>query len=757
MAKLKRRQFLKYTAGAAGSAGALVIGWCFVPPRQRLTPGIPVPVSAGEVALNGWVKVSPDNSVTVIMSQAEMGQGAHTGIAMLLAEEMDAAWGQIRLAQSTLDPMYNNEAVIADGLGSPDDHGSLHRAEQWMARKVIREIPGGIGTGGSSSLNDQWQPVREAGASARSALIAAAADTWKVPASECRTESGRVTHSSGKSATFGELAARAAQLPVPRNVPLKDPSQFKLIGKPVARLDSKAKIAGAPVFGIDVNRPGMVYASVLMCPTVGGKVKSVDAAEAQAMPGVKKIFPIGAYEGGLASYGAGSGGVAAIAENSWLAMQALKKVKVEWDAGPAAGLSSSAAMDAMAKALDGHAGKAHLETGDVEAALKSAAKTIQAEYRAPYLAHATMEPMNCTVHFKDGAATVWVGTQFPVFARNAAANVLGIAHDKVNVIVVAMGGGFGRRALVDMVSQAAEIAKQAEGNPVQLLWTREQDMTHDFYRPAFVSRNQAGFDAQGKLVAWKATTAGSSMGAPSIADSSTMGASETGYQFENARVAQQPTESNIPVGIWRSVGHSYNAFFTESFMDEAAAAAGQDPVAFRAALLQNNPRMLHVLKRAAELAKWGQPCAPAEDGAKVARGIAVHRCFGSAIASVAEVSVDESKKIRVHRVTSVLDCGFPVNPNLIKAQIEGGVVFGLSAALQGEITVENGQVQQNNFHQYTPLRIPQTPDCVTEIVSSEEHPEGIGETGVPSIAPAVANAVFALTGQRLRSLPLKLA
>lgn len=754
---MKRRQFLKYTAGAAGTAGALVIGWSFIPPRQRLIPGIPVPVDAGQVALNGWVKVSPDNSVTVIMSQAEMGQGAHTGIAMLLAEEMDAAWEQIRLEQSTLDPMYNNEAMIADGLGSPEDRGSLHRAEQWMARKIIREIPGGIGTGGSSSINDQWQPLREAGASARAMLIAAAADMWKVPASECRAESGRIMHASGKSGSFGELAARASHMTPPKDVALKDPSQFKLIGTSAKRLDSKKKIAGAAVFGIDVNPQGLLYASVRMCPTVGGKVKSLDASEAQSMPGVKKIFAIDPYEGGLASYGAGSGGVAAIAGNSWQAMQALKKVKVEWDAGPAAGLSSSAALDAMAKALDTKPGAAHLKTGDVDAALKSAAKTISAEYRVPYLAHATMEPLNCTVHFKDGAATVWVGSQFPVFARNAAASVLGIGHDKVTVKIVAMGGGFGRRAMVDIVSQAAAVAKQAGGAPVQLLWPREQDMTHDYYRPAFVSRHRAGFDAQGKLVAWQATTAGSSMGAPSFADGSTIGASETGYEFENARMAQQGTESAIPVGIWRSVGHSYNAFFTESFMDESATAAGADPVAFRAALLRNNPRMLHVLRRAAELAHWGTPCAAAEDGAKVAQGIAMHRCFGSAIASVAEVSVDADKNIRVHRVVSVVDCGFPVNPNLIKSQIEGGAVFGLSAALQGEITVENGQVQQTNFHQYTPLRMHQSPDFITEIVASQDHPEGIGETGVPSIAPAVANAVFALTGQRLRSLPLKLA
>lgn len=752
MAKMKRRQFLKYSAGAAGAAGALVVGWSILPPRQRLIPGTPLPVAPGQVALNGWVKVSPDNTVTVMMSQAEMGQGVHTGLAMLLADEMDAAWEQVRLEQSTLDPIYNNQAVIEGGLPfQPEDHGAMKRFSQWMARKIIREIPGGIGTGGSSSINDQWLPMRQAGASARAALIAAAADAWKVPASECRAESGRVIDSSGKSASFGELAARAAQLPVPTNAPLKDRAAFKLIGKPVRRLDASAKMNGAAVFAIDALPPGMIYASVTMCPTLGGKVKRLDASAAQGLPGVRKIFGVDAYDGGLGSYGAGTGGVAAIADTPFHAMRALEKIGVEWDHGAAANVSSREVIDGLARTLDSAKGKAHYEKGDVEAALKSASKTISAEYRVPYLAHATMEPMSCTVHFKDGAAEVWVGTQFPGFARDAVAKVLGIKSNKVKVNVTTLGGGFGRRAMLDFVSQAAAIARESGGAPVQTLWPREQDMTHDYYRPAFVSRHQAGFDARGKLVAWQATTAGSSMGAPSFADGSAAGAFDTGYDFPNARVAHQSSDALIPIGIWRSVGHSYNAFFTESFIDESAAAAGVDPVAFRGALLANNPRMLHVLQRAAELSNWTKP-----PDAGTARGIALHRCFGSVVANVAEVSVDADKKIRVHRVTSVVDCGFPVNPNLIRQQIEGGIVFGLSAALRGEITVEKGQVQQSNFDRYAPLRIHECPIFETEIVESMEHPEGIGETGVPSIAPAVANAVFALTGQRLRTLPLKL-
>jgi isoquinoline 1-oxidoreductase beta subunit len=657
-----------------------------------------------------------------------------------------------------LDKIYNNQAMIVDSLPfQPGANSFAKRAAGWMTAKLIREIPGAIGTGGSSSVNDLWLPMREAGASARAALIAAAADIWKLPANECRAESGRVVHASGKSAPFGELAARAAELPIPKNVPLKDPSAFKLIGKPVRRLDSSAKIKGSGIFGIDVLPDGLLYASVTMCPTVGGKVARIDAAAAQVLPGVRKAVVFEPYAAGLMTVGAGTGGVAVIADTPYHAMRAIKKVTVDWDHGPAANLSSEEVIGGLAKLLDSKNGHVHYEHGDVEAALKSAAKTIDAEYRVPYLAHATMEPMNCTVQFKNGAATVWAATQVPAFARDAVGTVLGIHADKVKVVVPSLGGGFGRRVFVDFLCQAAAIAREAEGAPVQMFWSREQDMTHDYYRPAFVSRHKAGLDANGKLIAWQTTSAGSSMGMPSFADGSSQGAFDTGYEFPHARVAHQSADSLVPIGIWRSVAHSHNAFFTECFLDEAAFAAGQDPVAFRVALLARQPRLLRVLQRAAELANWGQPLPPAPDGAKQARGIALHRCFGSVVANVTEVSVDRDKKIRVHRVICVLDCGFPLNPNLIRQQMEGGIVFGLSAALRGEITLRKGQVRQSNFHDYAPLRMNKCPLIVTEILPSTEHPEGIGESGVPCLAPAVANALFTLTGQRLRSLPLKLA
>jgi isoquinoline 1-oxidoreductase beta subunit len=758
--QIKRRHFI---LGSVGAAGALVIGWLAAPERRRLMPSTPLAAAPGQTVLNGWVKVSADNTVTVVMSQAEMGQGAHTGLAMLLADEMDADWTQVRLEQSTLDAIYNNQAALIDALPfQPDDHGLVKRTAGHLMGKLMREIPGLLGTGGSSSITDQWLPMREAGASARAMLIAAAAAQWTVPAGECRAETGRVLHSSGRSALFGELAAGAAQLGLPKSVTLKDHAQFKLIGRPVRRIDNAAKLNGSAVFGIDVLPPGLLYASITMCPTLGGKVANFDAAAAQALPGVRKVIAVEPVAGSALLPGKTSGGVAVIADTPFHAMRALPKVAIEWDHGAAANLSSRSILDELRHTLDTQDGKVHFARGDMAAAMNSAAKVIDAEYRVPFLAHATMEPMNCTVQFKDGAATVWAPTQAAGFANSAVAKALGIKAAQVDVKVTYLGGGFGRRYFTDVIVQAALLARETNGAPVQLLWSREQDMAHDYYRPAYVSRCKAGFDTQGKLVAWAATSAGSSMGAPSFLDTSTDGASDTAYVFPNARIAHQPVESAVTTGIWRSVAHSQNAFFTESFIDECAAASGKDPVAFRAELLSSNQRHLRVLHRAAELAHWGRPLdaaadGGASDGVKHARGIAIHRSFGSVVAQVAEVSLSQDKQIRVHRVHCVVDCGMPVNPNLIRQQMESAIVYGLSAALHGEITIDEGQVQESNFHDYAPLRIDECPAIEVEIIASDEHPGGVGEPGTPPIAPAVANAVYALTGQRLRSLPLKVA
>ncbi len=755
---MRRRTFL---IGTAGAAGALVVGWSLLPPRQRLITAQPLALRDAQVALNGWVKLAPDESVTVMMSKSEMGQGIYTGLAMLLAEELDADWAQVKIEQSPIDKIYNNLASVVDGLPfHPDDEGSIKRVAGWLTAKTMREI-GVMMTGGSSSIKDLWLPMREAGASARAMLIAAAAAEWKLPPGECRAEAGRVLHASGRSASFGELAALAARQPLPGKVALKDPASFKLIGRPLRRIEAASKVDGTAVFGIDVRLSGMLYASVTMCPTLGGRALAFDAAAAAKSPGVSKALIVEGYNGG-------TGGVAVIADTAFHAMSALKKLNVEWDHGAGAALSSEGVYRQLSQTLEGDAGFAYYRQGDVDAALASAAKTISAEYRAPYLAHAALEPVNCTAQFKDGAAIVWVSTQVPGLARSAAAKALGIAAEKVDVRVQLLGGAFGRRLEADYVAQAAVIAREAGGAPVQTIWTREEDMAHDFYRPACVSRFKAGFDAAGNLTAWHNTSAGQAIvpqvlqrnfGLPGAGPDKTAaeGAFDQPYEWPNARIGHAIVDLPLPVGFWRSVGHSHQAFFKECFIDEAAAAAGKDPVAFRAALLARHPRHLHVLQRAAELAAWGQALPSAADGGKRARGVALHQSFGSVVAQVAEVSVAPDQRIRVHRVVCVVDCGLPVNPALIRQQMQGGIVFGLSAALYGEISIVKGQVQQGNYHDYPVLPMAECPVIEVDIIPSREHPEGVGEPGTPPIAPAVANAVFALTGQRLRALPLKLA
>nr|WP_288851498.1 xanthine dehydrogenase family protein molybdopterin-binding subunit [uncultured Acidovorax sp.] len=755
---VKRRTVL---LGGAATAGALVIGWGVVPPRQRLHTAQPLPQGTGQVALNGWLKVAADNTVTVMMAKSEMGQGAHTGLAAILAEELDADWAQVRLEMAPIDDIYNNLATVVDGLPfHPDNDGSIKAVAGWLTAKTMREV-GVMMTGGSSSIKDLWRPMREAGAHARAMLINAAAVQWKVQAAECKANAGVVEHAAGQRATFGELAALAAQQPPPGKVPLKASAEFKLIGKPLTRIEAPSKLDGSAVFGIDAHPPGLLYASVVMCPTRGGKVAQFDGAAAQKMPGVKQVLAVAPYHGG-------TGGVAVIADTPWHAKKAAAAVTVQWDHGPAAALSSAAVMTQLTQALDQAQGFGYHSVGDVDQALQGAATTLTADYRAPYLAHATIEPINCTVQFKDGAASVWTSTQVPGLARMAAAKALGIDDTKVTVHQLLLGGGFGRRLEVDYVAQAAAIAKAAGGAPVQTLWSREQDLQHDFYRPACVARFKAGLDAQGQLVAWHNVSAGQAIvpqvlartfGLPGAGPDKTVseGAFDQPYEWPHARIAHEIIDLPLPVGFWRSVGHSHQAFFKESFVDEAAHAAKKDPVAFRAALLQKHPRHLKVLQKAAELAGWGQPLPPHASGVQRARGVALHQSFGSIVAQVAEVSVGADKAIRVHRVVCVIDCGAAINPNLIAQQMESAVVYGLTAALWGEVTIKDGQVQQSNLHDYPLLRMADCPRVETHIIASAEPPEGVGEPGVPPIAPAVANALFALTGQRLRALPLKLS
>jgi isoquinoline 1-oxidoreductase beta subunit len=756
---VKKRHFV---LGSFGAVGALAVGWAVLPPRQRLNTAQPLATTAGQVALNGWVVIASDDSVRVVMPKSEMGQGTHTGLAMVLADELDADWAAVRIEAAPVDKIYNNLATVVDGLPfHPDDGGSIQQVARWMTAKAMREI-GTMVTGGSSSVKDLWFPMRQAGASARAMLVGAAAQAWGVPAAEIQVAAGVLSHASGKRARFGEMAAAAGRQVVPADPVLKTPAQFTLIGKAVPRIEAADKSTGRAVFGLDVQQPGQLYATLVMCPTLGGKVHAFDGAAALQLPGVKQVLAVDGYHGGTA-------GVAVIADSPWRALQAIKALTVSWDEKvPAAAFSSAAAMDQLARTLDGEIGFTYFKAGDVDAALTAAARTITAEYRAPYLAHATMEPQNCTVQFKDGKATVWAPTQVPGPARRAAALALGIDPEQVVVNVTLLGGGFGRRLDVDVVGQAAAIAKAAGGAPVQTFWTREQDTQHDFYRPAAVSRFTAGFDAQGALVAWRNVSAGQAIvpqvlgrlfGLPPAGPDKTAseGAFDQPYEWPAARIAHEIVDLPVPVGFWRSVGHSHQAFFKESFVDEAAHAAGQDPVAFRAALLKKHPRHLKVLQRAAELAGWGTPSAAAPDGAKSARGVALHQSFGSIVAQVAEVSVAADRAVRVHRVVCVIDCGMAVNPGLIRQQMDGAILFGLNAALHGQIDIVQGRVQQGNFHDMPMLRIADCPAITTEIIASSAHPEGVGEPGTPPIAPAVANALFALTGQRLRTLPLKLA
>ncbi len=756
---MKRRHFF---LGTAAAAGALVVGWGVMPPRQRLSGGQPLPITAGQSALNGWLKIAADGSVLIQVPKSEMGQGVHTALAMVLADELDADWTTVRVEHPPLDAIYNNQASVIDGLPfHPDSDSLIKQLTGWMTAKSMREF-GLQMTGGSSSIKDLWLPMREAGASARAMLGSAAAAQWGVKAEACSVKAGVVSHASGKTAAFGALAAAAAQQPLPKSVVLKTPAQFTFIGKPMPRIEAAAKGEGRAGFGLDVLLPGMLYATVKMCPTLGGLVTSFDAAAALKMPGVKKVVAVAGHHGGTP-------GVAVIADTPWHALKAIGEVAVTWDeAVPAAQFDSATALDRMSRTLDYEEGLAYFSTGNADEAFHAAARTVSAEYRAPWLAHTPMEPINCTVQVGEGKASVWAPTQVPGLARRAAALALGLPSESVDIHVQFLGGGFGRRLDVDFVGQAAEIAKHAGGAPVQTFWSRAEDTQHDFYRPACVARWEAALDAQGRLTGLRAVSAGQAIVPqmlqrlfglpPAPLDKTALeGAYDQAYEWPAARIAHTIVEHPVPVGLWRSVGHSHQAFFKESFVDECALAAGQDAVAFRLSLLKNHPRHAAVLKLAADKAGWGQPLEPAADGAKKARGVALHQSFGTIVAQVLEVSVAADKSIRVHRVVAAVDCGTPVNPNHIAQQIEGGVVYGLSAALYGDVTITKGRVAQSNFHDYPALRLDACPAIETHIVASAEHPEGMGEPGTPPVAPALASALFALTGQRLRTLPLKLA
>ena len=749
--KKSRRHFL---LGGLAVTGALIVGWGVMPPRKRLDLANPIPVKDGVVPLNGWIRIGPDGTVMIAMPRSEMGQGVHTALPMLIAEEMDVPLSMVRIEQAPIDKIFGNVTMLADGLPfHPDDHGSVKKTAQWLTAKTAREL-GLMITGGSSSVKDAWEPMRLAGATARAMLVAAAAKQWNIAGSECHTKNGAVVDAKGRRLGYGELAAKSIGIAY-GEVTLKSPKDFKLVGTPQPRRDTAAKVNGSAGFGIDARPPGMVYAAVKMSPVIGGTVRSIDDNVVKTMPGVLGVVDFSAAM--RAKFGAGAG-VAVIAKTFWQAKQAIAALPVTWVDGPNAKLSSADVMKELAWKSDTESGFAYYKQGDLDAG-KTGATVLKAEYSAPFLAHATMEPVNCTAQVKDGKVLLWVSTQVPSIAVDMAAKIAGVRATDVAIVVPYLGGGFGRRLEIDMVAQAVAIAKHAGGLPVQVIWTREDDMTHDVYRPAAVARFSASIDAAGNVLAYDNKSASGSITHQVIErtfgltgagpDKTTVeGEFDMPYEFPNQRIAHVIVPSAVPLGYWRSVGHSHNAFFKEGFISEMAHAAGKDPVEFRRGLLKNHPRHLAVLNAAVE--KAGR----APEGR--ALGVALHQSFGTIVAEVAEVSV-EGTEIRVHKVTCAVDCGIAVNPNIIAQQMESGIVFGLSAALAGEITIKDGKVEQGNFDTYPVLRMDRAPQVDTIVIKSAAPPEGIGEPGVPPIAPAVADAVFALTGKRLRSLPLRLA
>ncbi|HEV7915597.1 MAG TPA: xanthine dehydrogenase family protein molybdopterin-binding subunit [Albitalea sp.] len=748
-----------------GAAGVLLVGWGLLPPRSRVGGTDTLLPREGEVGLNGWIKIGGDGRVLLAMNRSEMGQGVHTALAMLAAEELDVPLSKVQLVQAGHESLYGNVASFIDMLPfhpnerEPGAETHTVKTAQWVVSKLARELGINV-TGGSSSVSDAWELLRWAAATARAQLLGAASLRWRLPVDELSVQDGVASHPSGPSAHFGELAKMAAATP-PGDVRLKDPKDWKLIGKAVPRTDLAAKIDGSARFGIDVRLPGLLYAVMRHSPWLGGGVGRVDADPVLRMPGVERVVRLG-------SYGGSTAGIAVVASSTWHAKQAAQALDVDWRPPPAGVADSRAILQSLersarAAAQDG-GGLAFYRRGDIDAAWQGAARRIEAVYRAPYLAHATMEPINCTAQVAGGRVTVWAPTQVPGLARAMAARVAGVPDNAVTVHVTYLGGGFGRRLDVDFVGQAVRVAMETAGRPVQLVWPREEDISHDFYRPAGVAVLRAGIDAQGAVTGLSIHSAGDAVtprwiertlpalvGPVDTPDKSVAdGLFDLPYAIPNERIAHVATRSGVPVGHWRSVGHSHNAFFSESFIDELAHALKQDPVAFRLSLLKESPRHAAVLKLAAEKSGWATPLPAGR-----ARGVALHESFGSIVAEVVEVSLANGRP-KLHRVVCAADIGTVVNPGIVAQQMEGAVMFGLSAALYGRIDIAGGVVQQSNFPNHPVAMMADTPVIETHLVASTRAPAGVGEPGTPPLAPALANALFVLTGKRLRDLPLVL-
>lgn len=747
--------------GSLVTTGALVVGWGMLPARSRVGSPETMMPTEGDVALNGWIKVMPDGKISLAMHRSEMGQGVHTALSMLAAEELDVPLSHIHLEQAGHDAIYGNVAMFVGSLpfhpllSEGGDKPAMVRVGEWMVGKLAREL-GINATGGSSTVADAWQPLRAAAAAARASLLGAAAAQWQVPVNELHVASGWIRHASGNKGHYGEFAKAASARP-PQDIAPKDPKNWQLLGQPAQRVDIPPKINGRAVFGMDVRQPGMLYAAVVQSPLMGGTLTEANTQQALAMQGVVKWVQL---EGGMAG---SAPGFAIVGKTTWHANQAARAVQAKW-AQPKQGAIDTQRIAAELRAkLANESGFAFYDAGDVSHAEASAKRRVEATYSAPYLAHATLEPMNCTAQFKDGRLEIWAPTQVPGQARAAAAQAAGIATDHVKVHVTLLGGGFGRRLEVDVVMQATQVAMACEGTPVQVIWSREEDMSHDFYRPMHVAQLTASIDARNQVQSlriksagdaitprWMARTLPALSGPIDMPDkTASEGLFDLPYAIANQRMSHVATHMGVPVGFWRSVGHSHNAFFSESFIDELAHATQTDPLAFREALLVNAPRHLAVLKLAAQRANWGATLPKGH-----AHGIALHESFGSIVAQVAEVSMQEGQPL-VHRVVCAMDCGTVVNPTIVAQQLESSVVFALSAALYGQIDVQEGVVQQTNFNNYRMVQMKQAPRVETWLVPSTRPPSGVGEPAVPPLAAAVGNAVFVLTGQRKRDLPLR--
>lgn len=701
-----RRDFLR-TSGAA----ALVVGFTLPLAPRRTDAATATPTTT--FAPNAWVRITPDSRVTVVCGSAEMGQGVLTAIPMLVAEELDADWRRVRVEQAPVDQAYANPMF------------------------------GMQATGGSTTVRAHWEPLRKAGAAAREMLVAAAAAQWKLPADRLRTENSFVMAPDGRRLAYGALVAAASKQPVPAAPKLKDDKSLRLLGQPLRRLDTPMKVDGSARFGIDAQLDGALVAVMARAPQPGARPVKVDDAKARAVKGVKQVLTI-------------PSGVAVLADGYWAAKKGRDALVIQWDLGAAAGLSSQNVSAMLAEGAMNAPAVARA-AGNLRDAVAASAVSVESQYEAPYLAHACMEPMNCTAWVKGDEVEIWAGTQSQGPAQGILGQVAQVTPAKVKVNTLLLGGGFGRRFAPDFTIDATLLSKLS-GRPVKLIYTREDDMAAGFYRPASVARFEGAVDAKGRVTLLRC-----GVGSPSIMAASGFmkipdngvdqfaleGIEDHPYDIENQRIAYGRVEPGPQVWFWRSVGHSQNVFFIESFIDELAAAAKADPYEFRRAMLGKSPRHKGVLELAAQKAGWGQPLP-----AGVARGIAVAQSFGSYVAEVAEVSVAADGTPRVHRVVAAVDCGKTVNPEIIRRQIEGGIVYGLSAALYGRITFKDGRVEQGNFNDYPVLRMNEMPKVEVHILPSTESPGGIGEPGTPPIAPAVTNAIFAATGKRVRTLPI---